>query len=773
MTLLSSPPAREPALKLDPGPPPRNHGRRRPGLIYRLFCKGLMLLALGLLGYGGTLLVPLLLFVPHQEMYHQTNNDAKPEEVVQPLITEDQTFDIVATVWIRDDDNDIEEIMGSNAGIAGNRSKVLAERAIFSGTVFRGAKMTDRGLKTSVQLQIPTTIFTGPVLASSDLRASFVIIPNNPSTFNRVTGYSSWIPTSTMYPPSRNYSHDHEPSLAEKIIDAYGTFTPLLSFHNIKPPCTLPTGVDEKSIDEIQDQWKKTQQKQWKEREILLASLLASGTITKWEYGKAMWNIKFAENNTDVNTLGRFAYRSHPYIITKTFLTITDMTKPLNRTAYEQAHAKLAATSCGLEELKKLGLPVKWADWRLCKRSYTVNGNHEVMIQRARDTMTGENESLHELLYAPYMTAEKLHGPLDLLRVPVNREKCVADDAPEEDSDTVNLTWDIVFSSRSPSKKILGYPYTLSMFQDFNMTASEERMRIDHSMAEFNQAAHGHKPYENQHPVFGSILPLVDIILYVLETLLAVHYWYSRAGQSTVGISIVGTALMASSYLIRYVTTAIITDIDPAKSSYLIILCAIAVSSLSQTETLLMVKAITRAEIKRKWIFLPVAVRFAGATHAERASKRVESRTSWTERLLMLAFFSVILSLAKIQDFHVIAPQLPDSYDSFMSLSLPYRVIQLVGDYTVEPLLISGRFLQLVMNRQSGTFAGMYKVTAYLGFAKGVLRLVSQLPWFRFFVTKVAGISFVRALQILYHAALFFQAWRYSYPKVVEEETER
>ncbi|KAF9559370.1 hypothetical protein CPC08DRAFT_750969 [Agrocybe pediades] len=749
MAELSSAPAREPALKLDPGPPPRTYGRRQCGVVYRVLCRALLLLALGLLVYCGTLVVRQFLFVAHREMYHQINRDTKPEEVVQPLITEDQTFDIVAT---KEADQ-----------------KILAERVIFSDTVFRGAKLADRGLKTSVQLQIPTTIFTEQVLANTDLRASFVIIPNSPSTFDRVAGYSSWIPTSAMYPPSRNYSHDHELSLAERIVDAYGTFTPLLSFQNINPPCTLPTGVDEKYIDEVQNQWKKSQEKKRKEGKIMLASLLASGNITKWEYGEGMWKIRFAENSTDVITRGRVAYRSHPYIITKTFLTITDIAKPLNRTAYEQAHAKLATTSCGLEELKALGLPANRADWRLCKRSYTINGNHEVMVQRTRDTMTEENKEVHELLYAPYMTTESLHGPLDLLRVPVNRGNCVADDDVEKGSDTVNFTWDIIFSSRSPSKKILGFPYSTSIPQDFNMTANEERLKVVQSMAEFSQAAHGYKPYENQHPVLGYVLHSVYTILCFLESSLAVRYWHSRAGQSTVGISLIGTALMASSYFIQYVTTVIL-DID--RSSSLMAFFMIFYLSVSQIETLLMLKAITRAAIKSRWIFVPVAVRFADATHAERASRRVESRTSWKARLLLLVFFWVILGLAHMKSFTIITPQIWDVSDPFTRLSILSRVARWARNYTVAPLLISGQVLQLVMNGQSGTFAGMYQVAAYLGFAQVVLQLFSHLPWLGFFMTTSLGITLPMTLQIFYRVALFFQARKYPKPKFVEEETE-
>ncbi|KAF9559385.1 hypothetical protein CPC08DRAFT_708923 [Agrocybe pediades] len=771
MTVPSSYPALEPALKLDPGPPPRKNRRTRRGLIYRLFCKSLMLLALSLLGYGSMLMIRRLLSVPHKEMYHRVTDETSLDKVVKPLITEDQTFDIVATVWLRDDSMLVDEPATTNAGIEGSRSKVLRERAIFSDTVFRGVKITDRGLKTSVKLEIPTAIFKKAELSNTDLRASFVLVPNEPSPIDRITNYSGWVPADAMYPPFRNYSHDHKPSLAEKVIDAYGASAPLLSFNNIKSRCALPDDGEGRIANVSDGQVKTNKASKRKEEKTKLQALLTWGKINKEEYAEEMWKLNFAENNTDVTTLGKAAHSSHPYIITKTFLTIMDMTKPLNRTAYEQAHTKLAETSCGLEDLKALGLPANRADWRLCKRSYKVNGNHEIMIQSAaRDTdvteKKGKDGSL-EWLYAPYMEFEDFVGPLDLIPVPVDRENCTAEGSTVvNEDDTLSLTWNIVFSSRSPGLKILGFPFNLipnGASQGYNMTADEETLKLKQSQVEFNQAAHGYKPYESQHPVLGYVIYCFDWILYVPEILLTLHYWYRRAGQSTVGI------LIVSSSLIQFVAAAILAYIE--SHSFVVFLFTILITSFTQTTTLIALKAISRAEIRRKWVFIPVSVRFAGATHAERASRRVESRTSWQKRLLILAFFMAILGLATLKDFYIIKPAIKIKSVPVPNSSLR-KLVQTIVDFITGPMHLSGQVLQLVMNEQSGTFAGAYKVTVYLGFARGLLQLSSFLPWLGFFMTKRSAVPLFGLLQLFYYGALVFQARRYPEPKVVEEEIE-
>ncbi|KAF9559386.1 hypothetical protein CPC08DRAFT_763368 [Agrocybe pediades] len=181
--------------------------------------------------------------------------------------------------------------------------------------------------------------------------------------------------------------------------------------------------------------------------------------------------------------------------------------------------------------------------------------------------------------------------------------------------------------------------------------------------------------------------------------------------------------------------------------------------------------AISRAEIRRKWVFIPVSVRFAGATHAERASRRVEARTSWQERLLILAFFMAILGLAKLKDFYVIKPaaQIKSVLvpDSFLR-----KLVLTVINFITGPMQLTGQVLQLVMNEQSGTFAGAYKITAYMGIARLLLELSLHLPWLGFFVAKESGVTVFGLQLVLYHGASALQARRYPEAKTVQEETE-
>jgi len=139
------------SLQLDPGPEPRRK-TARPVNICKTFCRaftiatviiGLRVVYLGLKFVQNRWSTSL---APHQILYH---NDTQYEahQVVRPLIEEDQSFDIVATVWIRD-------FEGKNP--SHTRGIKLVERPIFTDTIFRGVKMSKKIYKTSVNLEIPT-----------------------------------------------------------------------------------------------------------------------------------------------------------------------------------------------------------------------------------------------------------------------------------------------------------------------------------------------------------------------------------------------------------------------------------------------------------------------------------------------------------------------------------------------------------------------------------------------------------------------------------------
>jgi len=139
------------SLQLDPGPEPRAKSAR-PVSICRCFCYaftginaiiGLYVVYLGLKTVQNRWNNSL---APHPTLYHN-GTLYEPQQVVRPLIEMDQTFDIVATVWIR-------EFEGKN--LSQTRGVELIERPIFTDTIFRGIKMSKKVYRTSVDLEIST-----------------------------------------------------------------------------------------------------------------------------------------------------------------------------------------------------------------------------------------------------------------------------------------------------------------------------------------------------------------------------------------------------------------------------------------------------------------------------------------------------------------------------------------------------------------------------------------------------------------------------------------
>lgn len=141
-------------LKLDPGPQPR----RRP----RQTCSRCVLwTSLALVGlaasYGAYVVLRYAVrFVntPHFLQLHDLSVPYKPNEVLKPLVSREQTFDVVATVWVHRDG-------GSDAGDASalkTGRQELAEDVVYSDTVFRGLRLKDKNVKTAVNLSVPTEV---------------------------------------------------------------------------------------------------------------------------------------------------------------------------------------------------------------------------------------------------------------------------------------------------------------------------------------------------------------------------------------------------------------------------------------------------------------------------------------------------------------------------------------------------------------------------------------------------------------------------------------
>ena len=146
-------------LKLDPGTTPKRTRRST------CKCIGYSLATIALVGLF------LALFTvfsslrqwavhPHKWMYHNaTLEEVKNRRsVVQPLIGATQTFDIVATVWIREPGDESKNEESKGDGIVESVTALPRETSLFSDVVFRGLTLKDKWASKSVDLRIPTKV---------------------------------------------------------------------------------------------------------------------------------------------------------------------------------------------------------------------------------------------------------------------------------------------------------------------------------------------------------------------------------------------------------------------------------------------------------------------------------------------------------------------------------------------------------------------------------------------------------------------------------------
>ena len=143
-------PATHEGLKLDPGPQPR---RRSKSGCKRLLWTIVVIVCLTVTYFVYVILrnVTNWFREPHSHLFQDLNVPYKLNEVVQPLVDRNTTFDIVATVWLRQ--NELEQAAeGTNV----TKGPILVEDAIYTNTIFRDLHLKDKGVKTTVNFSIPT-----------------------------------------------------------------------------------------------------------------------------------------------------------------------------------------------------------------------------------------------------------------------------------------------------------------------------------------------------------------------------------------------------------------------------------------------------------------------------------------------------------------------------------------------------------------------------------------------------------------------------------------
>lgn len=108
---------------------------------------------------------------PHRALFQHASHEEGRDRgsVVQPLISRDQTFDMVATVWLRsmqgiDHVAMAEKITRKNNSSLreGNDAPLLEEEVqevpLFSDIVFRGLRLTDEKIFGTINYTLPTAL---------------------------------------------------------------------------------------------------------------------------------------------------------------------------------------------------------------------------------------------------------------------------------------------------------------------------------------------------------------------------------------------------------------------------------------------------------------------------------------------------------------------------------------------------------------------------------------------------------------------------------------
>ncbi|KAJ7199300.1 hypothetical protein C8J57DRAFT_1633991 [Mycena rebaudengoi] len=383
----------------------------------------------------------------------------------------------------------------------------------------------------------------------------------------------------------------------------------------------------------------------------------------------------------------------HPHVISRLHLRMLNEPNLFNLEAYNTVQDKLRSTSCGLGYPQSLGKALPHRS--VCLRTY-------------------------EEAYAPFLSAGiNAAGPLDYIPVPVNQVNCSAQASynstnlpalePSLLNDTMKVVWHVSFSGRTPRKMLLS---DLTAFSPTLNASHIELERIEAQVQfEHQNTLCGHRFHVDSHPRRR----LVSYILRVVFGLFGlplhiVYYWRLR---STVGISIRGQWLFIAKDLSRTVKLMFNSSHTAENMVQGCSYIFLSVISLS---------AITRMGFSWKG-FRRLPVTFAHATHTERATSRIDAKSSWRFIGMSMLILAMCIFLADPFQRELIPSLLPPDPEA-MSPSTAAKVFWA----SVAAASYMSEVLQLLVNHRARTFGGMYKATAWLMVADQVLHFMVYLP---------------------------------------------
>ncbi|KAJ6559589.1 hypothetical protein B0H19DRAFT_1375717 [Mycena capillaripes] len=733
-------------LAPDPGPQrPKSKPVNPLGWLYAVlvvFGASGVLLAVGIAGKIGLQFVDKLK-PPHLALYQNETWDQVTNRsgVVRPLVSGDDRFDIIATVWLRGDASQqaayqldrypdaaselVEDSkdthfhrhirmpnMGtlsvwSDEGVRPTKAQDdIFEVALYSGVIIQNAILSDKGLTAEVPLEFPLGVFLEQNLTAEHLRASFVVSPS--VKMDHLRNFSSWMPDYVLETQwrSRPALLTDPESLIDRAIDSFSLSVPMIEFHPIMSHCDV--------------------------------TLNAAGFNATTPAHNQPWG-----SNA----------RRHPHVTSRVHLRILNEQHLFNLEAYNTVHNKLRRTSCGLGYNIGKALPHR----SVCSRTY-----EEVGPMQTRLDFSDSHHGEAEWAYAPFLSAApNAAGPLDYIPVPVNRVNCSAQSSynstnlpvlePALLNDTMKVTWHVSFSGRTPRKMLFS---DLTAFAPTINASQSELERIEAQVQfEHQNTLRAHRFHADSHPRRRLVAYTIGFLCGLFAFLL--HIVYYRRLISTVGISIRGQWLDIAGLLAGTVEP-MFNSSDSVEQ--IVLGCFYIFLSM------IPLFAITRMQLSwRGFTRLPAT--FAHATHTERASSRIDAKSSW--RFIGTSMFILAICLFLADPFKrdlIPSPLPPDPEATARSTANDIFSASVTAAHCMSGVL------QLLMNHRARTFGGMYKATVWLMVAERVFHFIAYLPAILGHIPDRAPLSLGTVIVVLPLLVQAWQAWTLPAAKIEEEE---
>ncbi|KAJ3809983.1 hypothetical protein F5876DRAFT_77201 [Lentinula aff. lateritia] len=681
-------------------------------------------------------------------------------QVVQPLIRENQLFDIAVTIWARaskEEETEWKERLGKDAlkrhtthpfPTGGGPFELVARlgyskdwdfpfseskfqkqlwpfdnglfKIIHSDIAFRQLRISDIKHST-INFSVPSEYFRDWE-EGDGLQAAFTILPTTPSLLNHVRTFSSWIHADGITPKRAWPFPMGSPATSNKTItdeatDLLSFVMPLIRLFETPNPCL---------------------------------------------------------NASDTSASSLPPFSLVPYVTSRTHIRILKEFEIMNFASFNESHNALKAQECGkFGEPPKPGLRFFQGDsgsvWvTTCRRDYYNTGILESLFELGVPLDNGLNRT--EWAYAPYMEASQYGlGPKDFTPLPVELKCNITSkknsklDAWNTDvifvntSTWLNMSWHLTYSGVSMLERTIAdslHSFTIPE-NGPNAESNYEQLKTQDWIDQRNSLFGVHRE-SSSYPGRRLVLTTLSMTFSIIAGAFDALYWYTRSG--TTFISQPGTVLLA---LANVVDCEFIIHGQTAWSEYRQLLPSDdwhwkLYQGNQRSQRLRSLLRISRfvfvvfLPLQTIWMLMTVArieliwpsgseetflrrtlptIRRMRPNHSERATERLE-------RSLVQGKSRVAIVLGLFLTYHFMLPHVPQILDplhpepdsSILEARMLYKDM-IMKQSIVDPLFISGSIFQLLLNNSSGFFAGTYRIAAIFKMVSVALDVLQFVPW--------------------------------------------